>query len=115
MITDIVFASYTVADTGTALLDNVEFQEVLLPATDHKWSLSTDAEGAPLPDQQDTNKSVQRKGKGTHALTNAKELLSDRTNWYNIESSDDYNFPGISPNHFPNALVIAKMFQSYKL
>ena len=104
MITDIVFASYTVADTGTALLDNVELQEVLLPTIDHKWSLSTDAEGAPLPDRQDTNKSVQRKGKGAHALTIAKELLSDRTNWYNIESSDDYNFPGIFAKPFPQRL-----------
>ena len=104
MITDIVFASYTAADTGTALLDNVEFQEVLSPTIDHKWSLSTDAEGAPLPDRQDTNKSVQRKGKGARALTIVKELLSDRTNWYNIESSDDYNFPGIFAKPFPQCL-----------
>ena len=105
MITDIVFAaSYTVADTGTALLDNVEFQEVLLPTIDHKWLLSTDAEAASLPDRQDTNKSVQRKGKGAHTLTIAKKLLSDRTNWYNIESSDDYNFPGIFAKPFSQRL-----------
>ena len=30
MITDIVFATYTVADAGTELLKNVEFQEVLI-------------------------------------------------------------------------------------
>ena len=31
MINDITFVTYTVADTGIALLINVELQEVLLP------------------------------------------------------------------------------------
>ena len=43
MITDIVFATYTVADAGTELLKNVKFQEVLLPTMDNKWLLITDS------------------------------------------------------------------------
>ena len=43
MITDIVFATYTVTDAGTELLKNVEFQEVLLPTMDNIWLLITDS------------------------------------------------------------------------
>lgn len=89
MITDIAFATYTVADTGTTLLDNVELQEVYLPTMDKKLLLNTDAKNELLPDQQATSKPVQRKGKGSNTLSVARELISDRANWYNIESSDD--------------------------
>ena len=102
-------------EDGIILLENVEDQEIILPAADDKWMLHKDTQNAPLPDQQAASKSTQRKGKGAHALSVAKELISDRANWYNIESSDDYNFPGISLSHILNALVIAKTFQNYTM
>ena len=103
-MTDIVFAAYTVVEDGIVLLENVEDQEIILPAADDKWMLHKDTENAPLPDQQAANKSTQRKGKGAHALSVAKELISDRANWYDIESSDDYNFPGIFTKPYPKHL-----------
>ena len=46
----------------------------------------------------------QRKGKGSHALSIAQELISDKSNWFEIKSSDDYNFPGVFTTPFPQHL-----------
>ena len=101
MMNDIVFASYTVADEGIALLKNVEIQEVLLPAVDKKLVQTTDTDSTPSSSQKVTH---QRKGKGSHALSIAQELLSDKSNWFEIKSSDDYNFLGVFTTPFPQRL-----------
>ena len=80
---------------------------------DNKWLLVTDTEIKPLSNEQVTDESHHRKGKGVYVLNVAKELMSDKNNYYDIESSDDYNFPGIFTKPYPNALAIAKIFQSY--
>jgi len=103
-VSDIVFATYTVTEDGTALLESFEDRETLLPALDEKWILHKDVESEPLPDKQPASKPIQRKGKGMNALGVAKELISDRANWYDIKSSDDYNFPGIFTQPYPKRL-----------
>ena len=101
MMNDIAFATYTVADTGIALLKNVELQEVLLPKVNKKLVPATNTDSTPSTDQQVIH---QRKGKGSHALSIAQELISDKSNWFEIKSSDDYNFPGVFTTPFPQRL-----------
>ena len=57
-----------------------------------------------------TNELYNRKGKCANALNIAKELISDISNWYDIDGSGDYNFPDILQNLFSNALAIVKIF-----
>ena len=106
MMNDIVFASYTVADEGVALLENVEIQEVLLPAVDKKLVQTTDTDSTPSSSQKVTH---QRKGKGSHALSIAQEL-----NWFEIKRMT-ITFRGCLPHHFLNVLAIVKAFQNYPI
>ena len=94
-----LFATYTVADAGT---------EFLLPTMDNKWLLVTDTEIKPLSNKQVTDESHHRKGKGGHVLNVAKELMSDKSNCYDIESSDDYNFPVIFTKPYPQRFGYCK-------
>ena len=45
-----------------------------------------------------------RNGKGSHALKVVQDLISSKENWFNIEDSDDYNFPGVFTRPFPQRL-----------
>jgi len=105
MLNNIVIASYSVVDKGIALLENVEIEEVLLPAVDKKSVPTNDIDSIPSSSQKAT---PQRKGKGSHALTIAQKLLSDKSNWFDIKSSDDYNFPGVFTTPFPQRLGYCK-------
>lgn len=99
MMNDIVFATYTVADPGTTLLKNDDLnQDVLLPK---RLPPTTDTGSAPSSTEKATS---QRMGKGSHALGVAQELLSDKSNWFEIKTSDDYHFPGVFTTPFPQRL-----------
>jgi len=50
-------------------------------------------------EEQTTSKA--RKGRGTHILNVAKQLISAKDNWFSIK---DYNFPGVFNSPYPQRL-----------
>ena len=68
---------------------------------DKKLVPATNTGSTPSSDQRVMHP---RKGKGSHALNIAQELTSDKSNWFVIKSSDNYNFPGVFTTPFPQHL-----------
>ena len=112
MMNDIVFASYTVADEGIALLQNVEIQNVLSPAVDKKLVQATDTDSTPSSTQKVTH---QRKGKGSHALSIARSSYLTKVTGLKLRAQMIITFREYSPHHFLNVLAIVKTFQSYPI
>lgn len=99
---ELVYATYAVTDAGTKLLKDNDLQNVLLPVVDENQLLVADV------DPSNHQVSHKRTGKGAHALNIARKLISDRSKWFDIKSSDDYNFPGIFTTPFPQRLGYCK-------
>ena len=57
-----------------------------------------------LEDHNKTKKCLSRKGKGCHVLTQFKKLIADKGKWFPIIDSDDYNFPGVFKQSYPQRL-----------
>ena len=95
----IIYAAYTVTGQGRDLLTEDDVQEVLLPDE----TIDTGTNKDKLDCEVEIVSAV-RKGKGTHILNVAKELISDKNNWFPIKESKDYNFPGIFNTPFPQRL-----------
>ena len=107
MVSSIAYASYTLTDVGTNYLRDDELPEILLP----DLTASADLKEGPTTSSHITMSSEVvptvlkvRKGKGTHAINVVKELMSDKKNWFSIERSDDYNYPGVFSSPYPQRL-----------
>ena len=57
-----------------------------------------------LKDTEEQTTPKVRKGRGNHILNVAKQLISDKENWFPIKESNDYNFPGVFDSPFPQRL-----------
>lgn len=85
-----------VRDAGrTFLTSDVE---IMLPALGNTKHPKSEASGSR------SSGSRTRKGKGSHALTVIKQLISDNENWFPLTNSDDYNFPGVFDFPYPQRL-----------
>jgi len=98
-MTTIIYAAYTVTDLGIKMIED-NTQEILLP-DDTIVELKSDAD---LNTQVSSKPAVIRKGKGTHVLNVAKELFSNKENWFVITQSSDYNYPGVFSTPYPQRL-----------
>jgi len=78
----VVFNSYVVTEAGEQYLQSPCFQ-LLIPLTISNANKSL------------TGKKTQRQSKGKHLLPMLSNLLSSSENWYTIESSEDYQYPGL--------------------
>ena len=100
MISTIAYTTYSATDAGNRLLfDEENHNEVLFPGT--KKVKETTTKGLL---SQRTKRNGVREGKGSHALQIAQDLVSNKENWFPINSSDDYNFPGIFNYPFPQRM-----------
>ena len=97
-MSNIVYAAYTVTDLGVKMMAEDEV-EVLLP-DEIVCAETKKAES----NAEILNKSVVRKGKGAHILHVAKQLISEKENWFLINQSNDYNFPGVFIAPYPQRL-----------
>lgn len=61
-----------------------------------------------LKDTEEQTTPKVRKGRGNHILNVAKQLISDKENWFPIKESNDYNFPGVFDSPFPQRLGYCK-------
>jgi len=76
-----------------------DIQEILLP-NEMIFGLKSVTES----NAQVSSEPVIRKGKGTHLLNVAKQLLLNKENWFAINKSSDYNFPGVFSTPYPQRL-----------
>lgn len=95
MVGSIVFATYTVSAVGNAFLAS-DGETVMLPALENKNHSEEES--------NNSSTSHVRKGKGSHAFTVIKRLISDKENWFPITDSDGYNFPGVFDFPYPQRL-----------
>lgn len=102
MIGSITFATYSISASGSIFLENSENDPVLLPVFPRLKKI--DATPSKDKEKRCSMDSVTRKGKGSHVLTVVKKLICNEENWYPINDSQDYNFPGVFSHPYPQRL-----------
>ena len=90
-ITSMVFNSYSVTAAGEELLTSHKPVKACTSATTN------------------TTASIKltRKSKGTHLLPTLTKLLSSHENWYDINTTEDYQYPGKLKLALPQCLGFA--------
>jgi hypothetical protein len=102
-ITPFVFNTYQLTETGEELL--TVGHQILLPCMFSMQPPLTEMKNETK--KENTGIKQQRKSKGTHLLPVLTKLLSSRDNWFIIDSSDDYYFPGKFSAPYPQRLGFA--------
>jgi len=106
-ISSLVFNSYTLSKDGEQFLQSPTSLE--LPVIEgHSTSSSFESVRSETHDEvriQGSDKVTQtRQSKGVHLLPVLTTLLSSRTNWYDIESEEHYQYPGVFHVEYPQRL-----------
>ena len=100
-ISNMVFNSYVLTEAGEQHLQSPTL--LMLPTIDHHSTSTIQVE------TKEANESMKqtRQSKGTHLLPVLTKLLCSSANWYNIESPEDYQYPGIFRVAYPQRLGYA--------
>ena len=96
-VSNLGFNSYTVTEAGKEFIQSPKKLE--LPVINSQQSPAISATTAAHENVTQT-----RQTKGTHLLPVLTNLLSSSVNWYNIESPEDYQYPGIFQMEHPQRL-----------
>ena len=96
MIGNLILAVFYISEAGNEFLDGPT--SVLLPQFKPAVPTEGPSNGEDKPD------TMKRKGKGCHALPVVRELMAQRSNWFPIETSEDYHTPGVFKHPHPKRM-----------
>lgn len=101
MIGNIAFASYAITPAGHSFLS--EPSAVCLPVTSQQID-SEDSQSTLTSHVPKSHQAKARQGQGSHVLPLTVKLIANDENWFDIESSDNYHFPGVFHHEYPKRL-----------
>ena len=102
-VTPIVFNTFSLTTSGLDFLSSAH--DVLLPIISNEVGKVVSATCESSTSVQKVK--LTRQSKGTHLLPVIKNLLSSKSNWFTIDSVDDYYFPGKFRTPYPQRLAFA--------
>lgn len=102
-VTPIVFNTFSLTTSGLDFLSSAH--DVLLPVISNEVVKVVSATCKSSTSVQKVK--LTRQSKGTHLLPVIKNLLSSKSNWFTIDSVDDYYFPGKFRTPYPQRLAFA--------
>ena len=97
MVNGVIFNVFHLTDTGSNFL--ADPSEIFLPAVGSQKSSKSNVR----EDKSDKPKTT-RKGMGSQALSTIRRLMSSSDQWFTVNSSSSYHFPGVFHSPFPQRM-----------